>query len=172
MDDPEVVSCDHVQSKKNEKTTLTIKCKECDKDFHFKDCVTGLILALDDVYKIESIVISDYMEKRLDKKQVDILLQMRDIVDKMKSFSSRVPRGDECSSCQFRPSSLYPELKNGFIADPGIIYKNLPRLKDKIEEKDRCSTCEKDLKQELDIIGEKALELKSEVFAEGFGIKG
>lgn len=172
MDDPEVVSCDHVQSKKNEKTTLTIKCKECDNDFHFKDCVTGLILALNDVYKIESIVISDYMEKRLDKKQVDILTQIRDIVNEIESFSSRVPSGDECTSCKLNPSSLHPKLKNEFISDPGTIYENLPRLNDKIEKNSRCDECEKDLTQELNIIGDKALELKSDVFAEGFGIKG
>jgi len=172
MDDSEIVSCDHAQSKNNEKRTLTIKCKECSDEFHFKDCVPGLILALNEVYKIESVVISDFIEKRLDKNQVDILTQLRDIVNELESFSSRVPEGDGCEGCEIRPSSLYPELKDEFISDPGIIYERLPILKDSLEENSRCERCERDLKQELDIIADKALKLKSDVFAEGFGIKG
>ncbi|MFW6064445.1 MAG: hypothetical protein ACOC8Y_02600 [Candidatus Natronoplasma sp.] len=172
MDDPKIVSCDHTQNKNGEKRTLTIKCKECDDDFNFKDCVTGLILALNDVYKIESIVISDHMEKKFDKKQVEILTQIRDIVDDIESFSSRVPNGDECSGCEIKPSSLYPKLKKEFISNPGIIYEEIPQLKDKIMERDNCVDCKEDLKEELIIIAEKALELKSDVFAEAFGIKG
>jgi len=172
MDDSKIVSCDHAQNKNSEKRTLMIECKECDDDFNFKECVTGLILALNDVYKIESIVISDYMEKKLGKKQVNILTKIRDIVDDIESFSSRVPNGDECSGCEIKPSSLYPELKKEFISNPGIIYEEIPRLKDNIIERNNCKNCEKDLKEELNIIGEKALELKSDVFTEAFGIKG
>ncbi len=167
-----MVSCDHARSKDNEKRTLTIKCKECDNNFNFKDCIKGLILALNDVYKIESIVISDHMEKKLNKKQVDILTQIRDIVNEIESFSSRVPKGEDCQKCKFRPSSLYPELKKEFISNPGIIYKRLPQLKDKLEEINSCSECKNDLKQEMSIIGNKAIQLKSDVFATGFGIKG
>jgi len=172
MNDSKMVSCDHAQNNNSEKRTLKIKCKGCDDDFKFKDCVTGLILALNDVYKIESIVISDYMEKKLDKKQVDILTQMRDIVDDIESFSSRVPNGDECSGCEIKPSSLYPRLKKKFISDPSVIYEEIPGMIDDLKKSNRCIECEKDLKEELNIIGGKALELKSDVFAEGFGIKG
>jgi len=172
MDDSEIVSCDHVQSKNNKKRTLTISCKECGNDFHFKHCVSGLILALSDVYKIDSIVISDYMEKKLDEKQVEILTQLRDIVNEIESFSSRIPDGDECKECKLSPSLLYPELKREFISDPGIIYEKIPQLKNKIKKSKRCLDCKKDLKQELSIIGDKALKLRSDVFAEGFGIKG
>ncbi len=172
MDNSEIVSCDHVQSKTNEKRTLTISCKECDNDFHFKHCVTGLILALKDVYKIDSVVISDYVEKKFDEKQVEILTQLRDIVNEIESFSSRIPDGDECQDCKLSPSSLYPDLKKEFISDPGVLYDRIPQLKNKMEKSKKCLDCKKDLKQELSIIGEKALKLKSDVFAEGFGIKG
>jgi len=172
MDDSEIVSCDHVQSKNNKKRTIKIRCKDCENVFNFKNCVTGLILALNDVYKVESVVISDYLEKKLGKKQVDILTQIRDIVNEIESFSSRVPTGDECSECKIRPSSLYPKLKREFISDPSIIYEKIPRLKSDLKKVSMCEDCKKDLEQELSIIGNKALELKSDVFAEGFGIKG
>ncbi len=172
MDDQEHVACSHRIDKSIEKRKLIIDCKECEKDYDFDECLPGLILALEGTYKIDSIVVSGHVEKEFKDKHVDILLKIRDIADKIENFSSRKVADEGCEDCEFWPPSYYSQLKGRFISDPGCIYGEITSLKKKSRSIEDCTGCEEDLKEELRMIGKDALELKSDVFTEGFGIIG
>lgn len=172
MEYPELVPCEHEMEKTGGEEKLIILCERCDSDFDPIDCLPGILLAMEDMYEVKFIVISDYTEVRLSDEQVDILKQMKEIIEEIKNFSTRVTGGEECQECKIYPSSLYPDLRKEFISNPGILYEELPKLKDMLEGSEHCSDCKKDLAHELDILAEKALDLRSDVLTEGFGIIG
>ncbi len=172
MDDQGHISCTHRINKSDEKRKIIVDCKECENDFQFEDCLPGLILALAGTYKIDSIVISDHIEKEFKGEQVDILLKMRDITDKIDNFSSRKGHEEGCENCEFWPPNFYSQLKENFISNPGCIYEEITRMKSRSKSIEDCPNCRGDLEEELRMIGKEALELKSDVLAEGFGIIG
>lgn len=172
MENSKLVSCSHEVDTAGGKERLKVLCERCDQDFDPIDCLPGVLLAMEGMYEIGFIVISDYTEERLSDYQINILRQMKNIMEDMENFSTRVTPGEDCADCEFFPSSLYSDLRKHFISDPGILYEELPRLREKLEESEECSVCKEDLGHELDILAEKALDLRADILTEGFGIIG
>ncbi|MBS3816916.1 MAG: hypothetical protein KGY76_05075 [Candidatus Thermoplasmatota archaeon] len=172
MNGSDHVPCEHQTKEDPEGRRLLIRCKDCEEDFSLSSCLSGLILAFEDEYDIESIIISDYIERKYTGSSIKILAQIRDIAGEIESFSSREEKNKKCENCEWSPSEFFPGLKKRFIEDPGGIYGDLSdSMKRSAQIKD-CPNCEKALKEELEIIGEKALRLRRDVLAEGFGIIG
>ncbi|MFW6145070.1 MAG: hypothetical protein ACOC55_05805 [Candidatus Natronoplasma sp.] len=172
MSGKEIISCDHKTTESAGIRKLVVNCKRCGREHSIKNCLPGLILSLEDEYDIDSIIASDFMEEQYIGPGVDILTQIRDIAGEIESFSSRKQEEKKCMDCELRPSTLYPSLKRNFIEEPGIIYLELGRLADKAKQKRGCSECIKSLTEELEVLGERAKELKKDVLAEGFDIIG
>ncbi len=172
MEYPEKMPCEHETSDVCGEERLTVRCERCDDDFDPIDCLPGILLAMEGKYEIGSIVISDYRAVRLSAEQVDILVQMREIIEEIESFSTRATNGEDCDGCEIFPSRVYSDLRKKFISDPGILFEELPKLKDTLEGSDRCSHCEDDIDQEMNILAEKALDLRASVMTEGFSVKG
>jgi len=168
----EPVTCDHKVDRVGGKQRLKILCERCDRDFDPVDCISGILRAMIDTYDIGFIVISDYTEERLSDEQIDILIKMKDIMEEIESFSTRVTDGENCDGCDIFPSKIYPDLRKNFVNNPGMVYEELPKMKKLIDESERCTTCEEDLRHELNHLMEDALDLRSEILAEGFGIRG
>lgn len=151
---------------------LVVNCKRCEREHSLSECLPALLLSLGDEYDIDSIIVSDFMEKQYIGPGVEILLEIRDMAGEIESFSSRTQKKDECLSCELRPSELYPELKRKFIENPGTIYGELRHLAEKANKKEGCPECKKSLKEEIEFLGKRATSLKSDVLAEGFDIIG
>ncbi|MFP4143290.1 MAG: hypothetical protein ACLFSM_08685 [Thermoplasmata archaeon] len=172
MEDSELTPCRHEVDKAGGKERLKIQCERCDQTFDPVECLPGVLLAMDGMYGVGFIVISDYTEERLGDNQIDILKQMKDIMEDIENFSTRVTPGEDCQDCGLFPSSLYTGLRKRFISNPGVLYEELPKLKEKIETPEGCSACKDDLRHELDILAEKALDLRADILTDGFGIIG
>ncbi len=168
----EIVSCEHSIRKISGNRTLKLNCRRCEDKYSLEDCLPNILLALKDKYDIDSIMISDHMEKHYIGPGVNILTQIRDIADEMENFSSRTQDQKKCSTCELQPSSLYPDLKKRFIKDPGTIYQEIQKLAAKTKQKQDCPECMKSLREELEILGESAISLRSHVLEEGFDIVG
>lgn len=167
-----MVSCDHKTIESSGMRKLVVNCKRCEREHSISDCLPGLLLSLEDKYDIDSIIVSDFMEKQYIGPGVDILSQMRDMAGAIESLSSRRQNRDECMSCELRPAQLYPNLKRKFIEDPGSIYSELRSIAEKTDHKQGCPGCKKSLMEEIEILGKKAISLKSDILAEGFDIVG
>lgn len=169
-----VVSCDHSVKEMSGTMTLKLECKKCEKDYSFQRCLPSIILSLGDEYEydIDSIMISDHMEKQYIGPGVKILTQIRDIAEEIESFSSRTQNQNKCSKCELKPSSVYPSFKRRFIRDPDTLYEEIQQLASITEEKKGCPECMKSLREELAILGKRAVALRSRVLEEGFDIVG
>jgi len=166
----EAVSCDHTVKENPRTRTLKLNCKRCEEKYSLEKCLPSILLSLEDEYDIDMIIISDYMEKQYLGSGVKILTHMRDIAGEIESFSSRDQDQKKCLNCELRPSSMYPNFKCKFISDPGIIYGELRRLASAASQKKDCPECMKALGEELEILGKRALSLRSRVLKEGFDI--
>ncbi len=172
MSEKELVSCDHKTVESSGTRKLVVNCKRCEKEHSLSDCLPSLILSLEDEYNIDSIIVSDFLEEQYIGSGVKILSQIRDIAGEMETFSSRGEDEKKCMECELKPSILYPRLKRKFIQDPGIIYEMIGNISVKVERKENCHRCRRSLGEELEILGNRAISLRSEVLKEGFDIIG
>ncbi|GEM_PF-3156949 len=166
-----IIACDYEPIESSGLRKLVLDCKRCGKDHHeISDCLSEIILVLEDEYKIESLIASDHIEIQYVGPGLDILFQITGISREIRTFSTRDSDKEKCKRCGFRPSNFYSQLRKDFIEDPGIIYSELKRVSEKLEKGDHCSGCKETIEEELEILGKKALSLRSEVLKEGFGI--
>ncbi len=149
---------------------LFIDCEECDSDFSIDDCLPGIILALEENYNIDSVVLSDFIELQYSGDNLELLNDIKYISEEIDRFSSRIPDGEDCHNCEIEPKKMYSSLKESLLLDHENFYQLLFDYTLKIVGIDGCRSCRKSAKEELTVLGEKVLEFRSDVLLKAYGV--
>ncbi len=173
MDMPEeIVSCGYQIRQEGEKRELIIKCRECEEDFSMESCIPGIVLALEKEYNISSVILSDYIERQYTGIPLDILEFLAKTGQELDRMATRNVKKTGCKDCAIHPGRMYPGLKKTLMVDTGEVYGQVVDLSKTVMGMKGCDGCRKAAKEELAMIGEELLRLKSRVLLEAYGIVG
>ena len=163
-------SCDYDLDKYSDSHKMIIKCKECKNDFDVDICLPGMILALQNEYNIDNLVLSDYIERQYTDEALQILIEFKDIVEELKVFSSRKTLDNNCKNCVLKPKDMYQNLTRSLLDNSDDIFKKLISYSKKLIEKDGCIECRTSAKEELSILADKLIDIRSKILLEAYNI--
>jgi len=148
---------------------LIVNCKDCSEDFSFNDCLKGLVLAFQDNYDVESLVLSDFIETQFIGDELEIIEGLRQISDELDRLSARTG-GADCAGCEIEPKKMYSTLKDRLLTDHENFYQLLSDYAIKIIKKEGCEDCRRSAKEEFTVLGKKVLEYRSKILLDAYGI--
>ncbi|MFW6040400.1 MAG: hypothetical protein ACOC85_01020 [Thermoplasmatota archaeon] len=161
--------CDYEVSQEVNERKLIISCKDCENDFDMKKCFSGIILALGNEYTVDSLILSDYIEKQYSESTLKILKMYSRLTEELDALSSEERDDKKCKNCELYPKQMYSELKESLLSG-GDIYNTFIKYVKILIEKEGCTTCRKETRDELSVIAKRLLQLKSEILLEAYGI--
>lgn len=172
MKDEETVKCSKTIREEGGERKLVINCRECEDDFSYKKCLPKLILTMEGEVNIDSIILSDYIERQYSEENMEVLMKIKDMVSELNRLSNRRKTAKKCRGCEINPSKIYPRLKRVFIKDPGSVYAEFTDVSRAVMKADGCTSCRRSTKEELTVLGEDLIKLRSKVLSDAFGIVG
>lgn len=149
---------------------LFIDCKECSDDFSIERCLPGIILALEENYNIDTVVLSDFIEIQYSGENLELLKELKGISEEFDRLSSRKTDGEDCKNCEIYPDTMYTTLKKSLLTEHENFYQLLLARTSDVMKIDGCNDCRKSAKEELSVLGQKVLEFRSKVLLEAFGV--
>ncbi len=165
-----ITPCNYSISDVGGNRKLFIDCEECADDFSIDKCLPGIILALEENYNIDSIVLSDFIEIQYSDENLNFLKDLKYISEELDRLSSRRPDRDGCEDCEIEPRTMYPSLKEGLLTEHEDFYQRLFDYTLKVMKIEGCKGCRKSAKEELTVLGEKVLEFRSKVLLKAYGV--
>ncbi len=168
----EIVTCDHEIRQEKGKRKLVINCKECDDDFSLKHCLSGILLTLEKEYQVDTIILSDYVERQYSKEEVTLLKNIADLINRLERWASRSEDKKQCGDCPLHPPEMYSALRDSLLVDPGSAYSSLLKYSKELMKKDGCPKCRRSTKEEFTVLSKQLLEVRSKVLEEAYGVVG
>lgn len=168
----EIVTCGHKIRQEEGKRKLVINCKECEEDFSLDHCFPGILLALEKEYQIDSIILSDYIERQYSGEGIEVLKSIADVINRLERWTSRSEGKKECQKCPIHPPEMYSDIRGLSLRDPGAAYEALLNYSKELMKKNGCPKCRRSTKEELTVLGKELLQLRSDVLAEAYGVVG
>lgn len=165
------IPCEYEISQKYSERGITIRCKECENDFDIGSCISNIVMSMKGEYNIDSIILSDYIEKQYSRKSLKLLKKLRDLLEVFERFSSRKKEGKECADCPIAPDTMYSELKITMFNGDDVYQRYLDYTMD-IMRLEGCVECRRSAKEEFSFIGDRLLDLNSSVLMDAYGILG
>ncbi|MGM0509670.1 MAG: hypothetical protein ACQESD_00885 [Thermoplasmatota archaeon] len=168
----EIVTCDHKIRQEEGERKLVINCKECDGGFSLDNCLPGILLALKKEYQIDSIIISDYIERQYGGEDIELLKNMAELINRLERWTSRSGSKKQCSKCPIHPPEMYSDIRDSLLRDPGSAYTSLLRYSKELMKKSGCPDCRRSTKEEFMVLSKELLGLKSKILSEAYGVVG
>ena len=165
----EAVRCDHTIRQERGERKLIINCKECDNDLSM-ECLSGVILSLEKEFNVSTIVLSDYIERQYSGVALEIIEDIKNISKELEGLASRDTRGKNCKKCGINPAKMYPELKSTLLLRFDHIFNEFIGYSKELMTIKGCTSCRRSTKEELALIGNELLRLRSKVILEAYGI--
>ncbi len=163
-------ACKYETTQEGDSRVLVIDCRGCENDFDLDDCLQGVILSFEGEYDVEKIILSDYIERQYSQESLLLLKRVKDIAEELNRLSSRETDGKGCEGCPLNPTEMYPGLKEIMLSSLEEIFSSHLRLIKEIMSKEGCTRCRRSAKEELTVIGEKLLDLRSDVLLKSYGV--
>lgn len=151
---------------------LIIDCRECDMDFVLEECLSGIVLSLEGEYNVDKVILSDYIERQYSRDSLLLLKGLKELSEELNRFSSRKTDGKDCDGCPLKPAKMYPELKETLTSSPRDVFPLHHELLKEVMSMEGCTSCRKSAKEELTVLGEKILDLRSDILLKAFGVLG
>jgi len=168
----EIVTCDHKIRQEEGKRKLIINCKECQDDFSLDNCLPGILLALEKEYQIDSIIISDHIERQYGGEDIELLKNIAQLINRLERWTSRSGAKKQCSKCPIHPPEMYSDIRDSLLIDPGSAYSSLLEYSRELMKKSGCAECRRSTKEEFTVLSKELLGLKSKVLSEAYGVVG
>lgn len=117
---------------------LIMRCMECSGNHNLSDtkCRNKILKILRQQHTVDNIIIQQLQETQHFERSMEIILEMKDILETLDTFALRDPRDSypkdqsiqrACSKCVFLPKKLFTRLDSTFKVD---IVKFLKEMKD------------------------------------------
>ncbi|MFO7792669.1 MAG: hypothetical protein R6W73_06790 [Candidatus Saliniplasma sp.] len=166
----ELAPCEYKISEERGSRKMSIDCKNCKEDLSFRNCLPGIILALEENYNVDALILSDFIEIKYSEDDMELFKSLRDVSEDLSRLSFRKTDGGSCEDCEIEPKSMYPSLKKSLLTEHEEFYQNLSNYALKVMKIEGCKDCRKSAKEEITMLGEKVLDFRSKVLMKAYGV--
>ena len=151
--------CEYELEYEGQKQKMVINCKGCTQNYSMANpgCISGILHALSEVFMVDYLYISQYLDTMYFGDSVELLEQMKSLVNQIGNYSLRRPdhqfkqhhpkykKKVPCAACPVNPQKLFTKLKSEFASDFEIFYNHLNPMITEVHKlqprADYCNNC-------------------------------
>lgn len=159
IEKPRLQRCDYELDYEGKKQKMVVRCKECKQNYSIANpnCINGILNSLADVYMVDYLYISHYLDTMYFGDSVELLEQMKSLSAQMRNYALRNPEGPfkhrhpkfkkkvPCPSCPINPQRMFIRLKTKFSKDLEEFYSGVKSTITEINKfqpkGEYCNTC-------------------------------
>ncbi len=176
--DSRQVNCSYSVETPREKW-LIFGCKDCKagSDLTETSCRKGVLKGLGDESNVGGVRLSGYLEKAYDRESLEVLMEMRRLMDEIDELSMRSTPSQEdlsCEKCKHNPKNIFSHLEKSFLRGIEDFYQELYSISNDVKEvnkkKKQCKNCIDNTRDDLVYLFNESEDLREKIFRYGYRI--
>lgn len=158
-DKPRRNRCNYELKYEGQKQKMVINCRNCKQNYSIANpvCIAGILNSLTEVYMVDYIYVSHYLDTMYFGESVEVLERMKAILNQIDNFSLRRPEHQfklhhpkykkkiPCSGCPVNPQRLFKQLKVDFRKDMELFHNRINPIMSEVHKfqpaQDYCNVC-------------------------------
>ncbi len=151
--------CDYGLEYEGQKQKMVINCKNCPQNYSIANpaCINGILNSLTEVYMVDYLYISHYLDTMYFGDSVELLERMKALLNQIGNFALRKPEHQfklhhpkhkkkiPCTACPVNPQKLFKQWKSAFSKDIEVFYKRIGPMMSDVNrfqpKEDYCNVC-------------------------------
>lgn len=167
------------------KKWLVFDCERCQEQTKLasSSCLKGVLEGLSEQSNIDGLILSDYKEKAFEDETIEVLNDIRHLIDEMEDFSMRTPalerEGDskgskQCQTCKYNPENVFSRLQDDLLRDITEFYDTMEAVSRSLKNTNPperiCNECMRSTEEDLIYLFNSTEDIREKIYRYGFGI--